>query len=208
MSDPGVTEDLAAADLLLVRHARPVLRSGVMASQWRLDPAAKSECEALAAEVDRLLAGTGRVVTHLWSSAEPKAVGTAEAMAPGWGLDVQVHEGLGEHRRGPLPLVGDLEWRSSIADMFDRPDEVVLGLESATQAGARFEAAVRDVLDAAGEGRLSAVVTHATVMTLLLADANGVVPMTFWGSLAMPDAVLVDSRRGFRILWRAWRGRP
>ncbi|HEX7001175.1 MAG TPA: histidine phosphatase family protein [Trueperaceae bacterium] len=201
-------QELASADLLLVRHARPELRAGVKASEWRLAADAEEATTALAAEVDRLLEPTGRRVTQLWSSTEPKAIGTARALGAVWGLGVEQLEDLGEHRRGPLPIVGDLEWRETIATLFARPDELVLGSETATEARLRFTAAIGEVLRFGEAGDLSAVATHATVMTLLLAAANGIAAMSLWGSLGMPDALFVDSRRGFRLVGRAWQRTP
>lgn len=203
---PGARE-AARADLVLVRHARPLLRSGVPAREWRLDPEAVPACHALAAEVDRLLAGTGRRVERLWSSDEPKAVATAEALAHAWGLEgVSRHPGLAEHRRGPLPLVGDVEWREQVAALFARPGELVLGEETGDQARERFAAALAEVAAEGADG-LTAVVTHATVMTLLLAEANGLEPMALWGSLKLPDALFV-SAPGWRLQGRAWPDTP
>ncbi|HEX7041262.1 MAG TPA: histidine phosphatase family protein [Trueperaceae bacterium] len=205
---PGDRERLAAADVVLVRHARPVLRAGVPARDWLLDPGAVPACHALAAEVDRLLEGTGRRVTRLLSSTEPKAVATAAALAEAWGLrGPGAHPGLDEHRRGVLPIVGDVEWRETIGRLFARPDELVLGEETASQARARFAAAMVEVA-AQGDGAgLTAVVTHATVMTLLLAEPNHLAPLALWGSLLMPDALFVSSS-GWRLLGRAWPDRP
>lgn len=208
MSAEPSPRGVANADLVLVRHARPVLRSGVKASQWRLEEDAVPAVTALAAEIDRQLGVHGRRVTRLWSSTEPKAVETAAALGAEWGLKTQQLADLGEHRRGALPFLGDVEWRETIARMFTRPHEVVLGLESADEARVRFTAAVREVVASAGTGEVSAVATHATVMTLLVAPSNGLDHLTLWGSLEMPDALFVDSRDDFRLLARAWQDRP
>lgn len=205
-ADPADARDaMAAADVVLVRHARPVLRAGVPAREWKLDDGAAAACRALATEVEARLAAAGRRVTRLWSSTEPKAVGTAEALGDAWGLAPEgTHPGLDEHRRGPLPIVDDVAWRETVGRMFAEPDELVLGEETAAQARARFTAALEEV--AVGEG-VTAVVTHATVMTLLLAEPNGLEPLALWGSLRLPDALFVSSR-GWRLLGRAWPDRP
>lgn len=211
MSDtytPSDRERLADADLVLVRHARPVLRAGVPARDWALDPAAVPACHALAAEVDRLLRGAGRRVTRLWSSTEPKAVATADALAEAWRAPAAGrHPGLDEHRRGALPLVGDVEWRETVGRLFARPDELVLGAETAAQARARFASAMAEVADGAAGSGVTAVVTHATVITLLLAEPNGLEPLPLWGSLRMPDALFVASS-GWRLLGCAWPDTP
>lgn len=198
---------VAGADVILIRHALPALRSGVPARDWLLGEGAEATCRALAADIDRQLEGTDRRVTRLWSSSEPKAIGTAEVLAAWWELpDPTVHPGLDEHRRGPQPLVDDFAWRETVGRLFEQPDELVLGEETASEALARFAAAMAEVA-AAGEGGLSAVVTHATVMTLLLAAPNGLEPLQFWGSLRLPDALFLSSS-GWRLLGRAWPDTP
>ncbi len=205
---PASLGDLARADVLLVRHARPQLRAGVAAREWPMDPEAVTACHALAAEVDRLLSGSGRRVTRLWSSPEPKAVSTARALAEAWRIDdVSLHDGLSEHRRGPLPLVDDVAWRESVARLFERPEELVLGEETAAEARERFTAAMQEVAARSGGSGLTAVATHATVMTLLLAGPNGLRPLQLWSSLRLPDALFVSSR-GWRLLGRAWPDMP
>jgi probable phosphoglycerate mutase len=48
------------------------------------------------------LADTGEIeATHLYSSAYPRAIETAEVIAPALGLEVEVEEGFGEHDPGP-----------------------------------------------------------------------------------------------------------
>jgi broad specificity phosphatase PhoE len=71
-------------------------------------------------------------------------------------------------------------------ELFARPDEVVIGEESADAARARFAA----VVDAAE--RPAAVVTHGTVIALYRAGSEPDGGFAFWERLALPDVVEVS----------------
>lgn len=190
--------ELSAVDLVLVRHARPLLRSGVPAADWDLDQEAVPEVEALGHAIATFLPAVrdpqtaGTVV----ASHEPKAVATARELARLWGCSFGKAPGLEEHHRGPLPLVDDLTWRATVSSVFTQPDELVFGEETGAEAGSRFAAGVDAVVAAArsrGEG-LCTIVSHGTVITLYLAAANHLDSLELWASLAMPEALLVESR--------------
>ncbi len=83
---------------------------------------------------------------------------------------------------------------------FASPDALVFGEETASEAGARFRAAL-DALLAARPAQRLAVVSHGTVLTLLLAGPNGMAPYELWSSLALPEALVVRSS-DWRILER------
>ncbi|MGH6986853.1 MAG: histidine phosphatase family protein [Caulobacteraceae bacterium] len=97
--------------------------------------------------------------------------------------------GLGFVERGRLGRL--------IAEFFDRPDERVIGAETAAEALQRFEQAVRSIAAEAPEETI-AIVTHGTVLTLLIAKHNRVSPWTFWASLGLPSCVLIDAS-SFRL---------
>lgn len=185
------------ADLVLVRHARPLLRHGEAAARWRIDPAAIVEVEALAHGLTAALPRLGDPTESIAivASHEPKAAATARELARVWGRRSTQASGLEEHHRGPLPIVDDVTWRTTVARLFDHRETLVFGEETAVEAERRFVGAVAEVLaGASGRGeRLSVIVSHATVMTLYLADANGLDSLALWGSLGLPEALLVRS---------------
>ncbi len=111
---------------------------------------------------------------------------TAELVGEHLGLEVDVVDGLHEHERVGTPFDRDgATFRASIAGLFERPDEVVFGNESASDALTRFEQALDDVLARYPTGNV-AVVTHATVMSLYIARRAGVNGYTYWQRLGMP----------------------
>jgi broad specificity phosphatase PhoE len=181
--------------LILVRHARTVLDPALPAEQWRLADGAEAECSRLAERLRRLL--PARVVT----STHAKAVGTGRFLANALELPCETGAGLEEHDRTGVPFVADeREWLATLEQVFARPDDGVLGTESAREACDRFEAAVRhQTAHRPGENLILA--THATVMALFLARHNGFEAFEFWRTIAMPDAFVV-SLPDFRLLER------
>ena len=70
---------------------------------------------------------------------------------------------------------------------FSRPSERVFGNESADEARTRVEQALLPLIDNHGDDLV--VVTHGTVLTLMVAARNGIDPFPFWKRLRMPAAV-------------------
>ena len=79
------------------------------------------------------------------------------------------------------------EFEEAIEQFFNRPDQLVLGTETAAQSLNRFTAAVDRVV---GQGHTeSIVVTHGTVMTLYVASVTDVRPICLWRKLGLPSYV-------------------
>ncbi len=119
------------------------------------------------------------------SSPEPKARETAELIALPLGLEVQFVDGLRETARRTVGWLEPDELERGIRALFDRPDEVVYGEESASAALARFEAVVAELPERA------VVVSHGTVISLYVAAKTGRDPFELWRSLELPDVVEV-----------------
>ena len=149
------------------------------ADEWRLSEDGRLRCVALA---KRLAAHEPRV---LLSSSEPKARETAELVAPALRLEVVMADGLRETARRTVGLLPRDDFDRGIQALFERPDQVVFGEESAAEALSRFEAAVGGVPEPA------VVVTHGTVLSLYAAAKTGRDPYELWRSLELPDVVEV-----------------
>ncbi len=106
-------------------------------------------------------------VTHVFSSAERKAVQTAELLAAACGgLRLVVDEALGENDRSATGFLPPAEFEA-VADLFFRePTQRVRGWESAQAAQQRVVTAVDRCLLRATTGDV-AVVAHGAVGTLL-----------------------------------------
>ncbi len=178
--------------LLLIRHAAPTVVPGVPAREWRLSADGRRRCEDLAQRVKRY---NPRVVV---TSVEPKARETAELVAARLGLMLVTVAGLHEHERDNVGYLERAEFEAAMARFFARPDEPILGRETAAQTLDRFSRAVDGALAMHATGDI-AMVTHGTVLALFVAARAGLEPGTLWRGLALPDLVVL-ALPGFRLL--------
>ena len=111
---------------------------------------------------------------------------TAGIVAGRLGIGCSVYPGLHEHDRTGAPFLADEEFERAARDLFERPGELVWGNETAEQAGARFEGAVRRVLDEREE-EVVPIVAHGTVISLFVARYNDVEPYELWRRLGLPS---------------------
>ena len=126
----------------------------------------------------------------VWSSKEPKAVETAETVAAAFGVPVRTADGLEEHHRDGVPYFhAQGEFEAAVERLFEKPDELVLGIETAEQALGRLTAAIDEVIEAGQTDNI--VVTHGTVMTLYVASVAGVEPVGLWRRLGLPSFVVL-----------------
>ncbi len=185
MDEPIAQDAHVDRRLLLIRHSTPEVMPGVPSREWRLSAEGRDRCEAL---TERIGVYAPCVIV---SSVEPKARKTAELLAARLGVAVEMADGLHEHERDNVGFLGRAAFEAAVADFFARPDELVLGCETAAQALDRFSHAVNGVLAAHTSGAI-AIVTHGTVMSLFVAAQTGVDPFPFWRDLALPDLAVLD----------------
>jgi broad specificity phosphatase PhoE len=178
--------------LILIRHSQSQPEPDRPASQWPLTAEGRRRCIALA---ERLAAGAPDVIV---TSRERKAGETGTLVAARMRLPIAVADGLHEHQREHAGWLTNPAFEQAVAAFFTRPDELVFGEETASQAGARFDAAVRGVL-ATRPGQNVAIVSHGTVITLFVAQHAGVAPRPFWKRLGMP-AIVIFSLFDLRLL--------
>jgi broad specificity phosphatase PhoE len=138
----------------------------------------------------------------LYSSAYPRAIETAEAIAPGLDLEVQIHEGFGEHDPGPecdglsfdefVAVHGMPDWESD-------PYAVTFpGGETVAEFQHRIGITLRQVLDQ-HRGRSVIVVCHGGVVDAVLRSALRVAPTGLFemhtSNTSITEMVLVDPGR-------------
>lgn len=171
--------------LHLVRHAPVVVDFAVPAQDWTLAADAAPRVHAMA---DSL---AGARLRRIVVSTEAKALGTGRLLGEALGLPVEVRDGLEEHHRLVEQQSPDrATFEANVRRFFARPGEVVFGTESADRALARFRAAVAAVMAETGDNEL--VVSHGTVMSLLVADGGSATAMDVWSSLRLPDLIALD----------------
>jgi broad specificity phosphatase PhoE len=165
--------------VLLVRHSLPAVDPARPAEEWRLSEEGRRRCGPLAARV------AAHRPTAIVSSTEPKARETAELLGADLGLEMRESTALRETARRTVPWLKHEELRRAIRTLFERPDEVVFGEESALDALGRFSAAVDGLAEA------TVVVSHGTVISLYAAACTGRDAFELWSALELPDLVVV-----------------
>jgi broad specificity phosphatase PhoE len=171
--------------LILVKHAGPQIEPDVSADQWRLSPRGVELCKPLA---ERLRPFDPTIVI---SSREPKAVQTAEGIARRLNLPHRVGENLHEHDRSNVPHMRSAEFISIVELFFRKPDELVLGRETAKQALDRFQRALEKVLQEHPDETV-AIVSHGTVIALFVASHSDRSGFELWRKLGLPSFVVMS----------------
>ena len=179
--------------LVLVKHALPVLDASTPARHWRLGPEGEAQARGLAQKLET------RMPFRLACSSEPKAMRTAEIVAAHLGVPPAIVEPrLDEFDRPPLPLMPREEHERLNQPIFRDLDAVYLGKESGAGALARFTAGLDAALDACTAQTL-VVVTHGTVMSLWVAAHNDIDAFALWKRLPCASFVVL-ARPGCRFL--------
>ena len=166
--------------LILVKHAPPEVVPGVPPERWALSEKGRALCVPLA---DKLAAHEPAIIV---SSEEPKAAETAQLVAERLGVPWRTAPGLHEHDRSNVPHMRSGEFISMVELFFRKPGELVLGRETAHAARERFEAAVRQVMEGQPEGNV-AVVSHGTVIALMLGGRAQRSPFEGWRAIGLPS---------------------
>ncbi|HEY7089589.1 MAG TPA: histidine phosphatase family protein [Tepidisphaeraceae bacterium] len=171
--------------LILIKHAAPEVVPTVPSEQWHLSERGRASCAALA---EAVRAHEPRVVV---SSTEPKAIETAELVASALKIPHEPAPDLHEHDRSNVPHMRSSEFISMVELFFRRPDELVLGQETAGDAEERFTSAVEDVVKEHA-GRNVAIVAHGTVIALMLARYSDRPAFAWWRELGLPSMVVLE----------------
>ena len=166
--------------LILIKHARPDVMPAVPSRDWTLSDEGRDSCKALAARL------AAKPPDLLVTSDEPKAIETGSIVAGILKKPVQAAEDLHEHDRSNVPLMDTREFLSRVALFFKKPDELVLGLETATQALRRFSDAVERVVTA-NPGQTIGIVSHGTVIALLAAQRANLDGYQLWRQMGLPS---------------------
>lgn len=167
--------------LILVKHAMPVVTDGVAPALWPLSDAGRQAAARLAPR----WAGAG--VERVLTSREPKAAQTGRIVAAALGVPCSEWPDLHEHDRSDeTSLDSERNFEERARVLFERPDELTWGRETAAAARDRFGAAVRAAMTSYPDGTL-VIVAHGTVIALLLAALTGEPAFALWRRLGLPS---------------------
>src|SRR3954469_8062801 len=118
----------AMRQLILVKHAPPLIDPAKSPERWRLSEKGRALCAPLA---ERLATYAPKIIV---SSIEPKAVETAELVAATLKVPHETAADLHEHDRSNVPHLRSGEFISMVEVFFRNPAELILGRESAKEA--------------------------------------------------------------------------
>ncbi len=166
MTDGPVAGCTAPVQVVFLTHPEVAARPDVPVPDWDLSPRGRRRLECLPA------APWAPHLTGVVSSAERKALASADFLAEALHLTVTVDEALGENDRSATGYLPPAEFEAVAGEFFARPHESVRGWERAVDAQRRIVAAVgRAVSGATGD---LLVVSHGGVGSLLLCHLLGV----------------------------------
>jgi broad specificity phosphatase PhoE len=171
--------------LILVKHAMPLIDESRPPREWPISPEGLAASERLA---DKL---AGLRIGSVAASSEPKANDTGAAIAARLAVPMVTDSGLIEHHREAVPFLPRDEFNAIIGRLFDEPDRLIYGEETADQAHARFSAALDRQIAAAPAGALL-VASHGTVISLWVSRRLRIAPLPLWKALTLPSAVVLS----------------
>jgi broad specificity phosphatase PhoE len=170
--------------LILIRHAQTRPEPGRPARLWELTETGRLRCRNLAAYLKAYR--LPRIVT----STEAKAAQTGQLVAGALGIPAVEADGLQEQARETVGFLPTAEaFEAAVSRLFENPDALVFGEETANQALRRFAGAVERIIAAQPEGDI-AIASHGTVISLFVADKTGLDPVSFWRELRQPALVI------------------
>lgn len=173
-------------NLILIKHAAPQVKPGLPPETWTLSEKGRQQCKPLAEAI------RPHAPAVVLTSLEPKAAQTGELIASELAVSFATVAGLHEHDRSNVPHMASREFISLVELFFRKPKELVLGRESADQALARFEQAVQAVLARYPEQNV-AIVSHGTVIALMLAKAGAGGGFELWRKMGLPSYAILET---------------
>lgn len=154
------------ATIRYLSHPQVLIDPAVPVPDWGLSPLGLARTRAFARAA--MLEGTRRIV----SSAERKAIETAECIAGALGLAVEIREAMHENDRSATGYLPPPAFEAMADAFFASPTLSVRGWERAVDAQARIVREVEAVLAAPAQGDVL-FVGHGGVGTLLLCRIEG-----------------------------------
>ena len=171
--------------LILVKHSVPEIENDRPANTWKLSDEGKLQAQRLAEQLESFQPEV------IISSKEPKAQETAEIIASRLQLNMQILPELHEHDRRNVLYLSHDAFQASVRDLFQKPDELVFGSETANQAHARFYRAVHSILNE-NRNKTVVIVTHGTVISLFVSRLTGSSDLELWNQLGLPSFIAME----------------
>ena len=142
-------------------HPQVAIDPAIPVPEWGVSETGRSRVAALAGKP--WVSGIGRIV----SSAERKAVETAEILAATAGCKVEIVEEMGENDRSATGFLAPPDFEAAADRFFAEPETSYCGWERAVDAQARIVAAIDHALETHDPSLPVLFVGHGGVGTLL-----------------------------------------
>jgi len=182
------------ANLILVRHSEPDWGHHAPPSEWVLTERGRHRARLLREYLRK------RHVDRIISSAEVKAVQTADIAAKAAGLEHQVSEPkLNEHNRDCEKLLNSNDRRNIIIESLRNPHELVYGTETINTALERFRKGIKRHVDKSSLETV-AVVSHGTVISAFVEDELGIGAVETWDNFGLPGLIEFEWPNGDTIV--------
>ncbi|WP_217573676.1 histidine phosphatase family protein [Mesorhizobium sp. GbtcB19] len=149
-----------------ITHPQVRIDADVPVPEWGLSDIGRARAVAM---LDQPWVSSIRRVV---SSAERKAIETAEILAEHWHLKVEVRQRMHENDRSVTGFLPPVEFEAVADPFFARPHESVRGWERAIDAQRRIASEIDAVLGTGLDGDI-AFVGHGGVGTLMLLHLSG-----------------------------------
>lgn len=175
----------SAKHLILVKHSLPEILEDVPAREWHLSEDGRERARELAGKLNRYQPGI------IVSSVEPKARETAAILGENLGLEFHKVEGLHEQDRSRESYHSKVKFQALVRELFDKPNQLVFGNETAHEALVRFRQAVEFVLNSYNDKTI-VLVAHGTVISLYVSWLTGCDGYSLWKELGLPAFVVLD----------------
>lgn len=171
--------------LILVKHSMPEMDETRPANAWSLSKEGQVRAQRLAEQLEDFEPEV------ILSSTEPKAKETAMIVASRFQLDTHVVSDLHEHDRSNVLFLPHDVFQVSMREFFQKPNDLVFGMETANQAHTRFYRAVHSILTEY-RNKTVVIVTHGTVISLFVSRLTGSSDLELWGKLGLPSFIAMD----------------
>ena len=148
-------------------HPQVLIKPTQNIQEWSLNTQGRRRVHALASS--GALQGTTAVI----SSAETKAIETAQPLAEALACPLHIREGMHENDRSATGFLPPSDFEETADEFFAHPDQSIRGWETAHAAQARIVAEFENCLAAHGDGDLL-FVGHGAVGTLLYCQLSQV----------------------------------
>lgn len=174
--------------LLLVKHSNSNHNAHQPSHKWELTPEGIQRAKILATHLKPY------APKKLFASTMPRAIDTAK-LAGGEIGDIPIIENplLEEHSRKSNAPYGTVEdFRDRVRRMFEHPDDLIFGDETANQARERFSQGIAQIMGDVPQDEHIIVIAHGTVNSLFTAQHNKIDIYDLWSRLQLPSIIVLD----------------